>query len=285
MSFNETFFGILLHPWLKRHPAFQYLDERSSYAPPESFMPGFKTHGQRTDMVEKGAASSTLVSQKTTQEDCAHTSPLNSPQEGPPTAADMDSDPYLVDWSGPDDRDNPYSWPTWRKGLFLFQIMLLTTSVYMGSSIVSPAVPTMAEYWHVGFPTASLSISLFVLGYGIGPMLGICSASEIPIIGRTIPYMLSLTVFVILQVPTAIVDSVGGFMVLRFLGGFFGSPPLATGGASVQDVWKPATASLAMGMWGISAAAGPVSARPEAFFFSCCSRSNNLAHTHRSWVL
>lgn len=52
--------------------------------------------------------------------------------------------------------------------------------------------------------------------------------------------------------------NVAGYMILRFLAGLFGSPPLATGGASVQDVWTPMTAPLALGMWGISASAGPV---------------------------
>ena len=40
----------------------------------------------------------------------------------------------------------------------------------------------------------------------------------------------------ILCVPTALVDNFGGLLVLRFLQGFFGSPALATGGASMRDV-------------------------------------------------
>ena len=82
--------------------------------------------------------------------------------------------------------------------------------------------------------------------------------SEIPAIGRAIPYVISLLIFVILQIPTALVKNIAGFMILRFLAGLFGSPPLATGGASVQDIWTPMTAPLAMGLWGISASAGPV---------------------------
>lgn len=259
MSFNETFVGMALHPQLKRWPYFQYPDERVDFVPPQELMPGYKTLVHKKRNRENGPPlheSDRHQGGESPEHDDQHD---DQSVEAPPSTADMYNDPYLVDWNGPDDSDNPYNWPSWKKGLFLFQIMLLTTSVYMGSSIVSPAVPTMTEYWHIAFPTASLSISLFVLGYGLGPMLWICSASEVVYIGRIIPYMLSLFLFVILQIPTALVHSVGAFMILRFLAGLFGSPPLATGGASVQDVWSPATAPLAMGMWGISAAAGPVS--------------------------
>lgn len=39
--------------------------------------------------------------------------------------------------------------------------------------------------------------------------------------------------FTILALPTALVDNLGGLLVLRFLLGFFGSPCLASGGASM----------------------------------------------------
>ena len=43
-------------------------------------------------------------------------------------------------------------------------------------------------------------------------------------------------IFVVLQVPTALATNVKGLMVLRFLAGFFASPALATGGASIGDM-------------------------------------------------
>jgi DHA1 family multidrug resistance protein-like MFS transporter len=89
-------------------------------------------------------------------------------------------------------------------------------------------------------------------------MIGLCSASEIPAIGRCKPYIITLFLFVILQIPTALVDNIAGFMILRFLAGLVGSPPLATGGASVGDVFAPEYAPMALGLWGLSASAGPV---------------------------
>jgi len=60
--------------------------------------------------------------------------------------------------------------------------------------------------------------------------------SEIPLFGRNIPYIVSFALFVILSVPLALVHNYAGLLVLRFLVGFMGSPCLATGGATMQDM-------------------------------------------------
>ena len=93
-----------------------------------------------------------------------------------------------------------------------------------------------------------------------------------PKIGRTIPYIIPLALFAILQIPTALVTNFAGFCVLRFLAGFVSSPPLATGGewplcfqqpsltapgASLFDIFAPEKFAYPMGLYDISAAAGP----------------------------
>jgi DHA1 family multidrug resistance protein-like MFS transporter len=55
----------------------------------------------------------------------------------------------------------------------------------------------------------------------------------VPVFGRNIPYITTFALFTILALPTALVDNLGGLLVLRFLLGFFGSPCLANGGASM----------------------------------------------------
>ena len=111
----------------------------------------------------------------------------------------------------------------------------MTSSVYMGSSIWSPAVMDGEMYFGVGEVTATLGLSLFVLGYGVGPLF-LAPITEIPAVGRTLPYIVTLAIFCILQIPTALAKNFAGFCVLRFLAGFVGSPPLATGGESACRV-------------------------------------------------
>ena len=81
---------------------------------------------------------------------------------------------------------------------------------------------------------------------------------EIPQIGRNPVYIGTLVVFVALQAPTALAVNFGMLLAFRFLTGFIGSPVLATGGASIGDMYKPSTRAYGIGIWGISAVCGPV---------------------------
>jgi MFS transporter, DHA1 family, multidrug resistance protein len=102
----------------------------------------------------------------------------------------------------------------------------------------------------------SLGLSMYVLAYGLGPMLW-SPLSEIPRIGRNPPYILTFAVFVILCIPAALVNNFPGLIVVRFLLGFFGSPCLATGGATLQDMWNIAWMPYVMCLWAFAATCGP----------------------------
>ncbi|KAL8940993.1 MAG: hypothetical protein Q9216_002512 [Gyalolechia sp. 2 TL-2023] len=82
--------------------------------------------------------------------------------------------------------------------------------------------------------------------------------SEIPMIGRNPVYIGTLMVFVIFQVPTALSTNFAMLLCFRFLTGFIGSPVLATGGASIADIFAPNKRAYGIGIWGIAAICGPV---------------------------
>ena len=103
---------------------------------------------------------------------------------------------------------------------------------------------------------ASLGLALYVLGYGIGPLL-FSPLSEIPVIGRNIIYISTFGLFVVLSIPTAVVNKLGGLLFLRFLQGFFGSPCLATGAATLQDVYSMLYVPIAVALWVSAAFSGP----------------------------
>ena len=81
--------------------------------------------------------------------------------------------------------------------------------------------------------------------------------SEIPSVGRNIPYISSFFIFVILCIPTALVENFAGLLVLRFLQGFFGSPCLATGGASIGDLYSLIKLPYGLSLWAFAATCGP----------------------------
>jgi DHA1 family multidrug resistance protein-like MFS transporter len=168
----------------------------------------------------------------------------------------LDDGTVLVDWYSTDDEGNPQNFSFWKKVAVLAQILLYTMGVYMGSAIYSPSIPGVMERFGVEVGAASLGLSMYVLAYGIGPLL-FSPLSEIPIIGRNPPYIISYAIFVILLIPTALVDNFAGLIVLRFLQGFFGSPCLATGGATLQDVYSLIKLPYVLSLWAFAATCGP----------------------------
>lgn len=97
---------------------------------------------------------------------------------------------------------------------------------------------------------------MYVLGYGIGPLL-FSPISEIPVIGRNWPYIISFGLFTILAVPTALVNSYASLLVLRFITGFMSSPALATGGASMGDLYSILKLPYAITAWTAAAFCAP----------------------------
>ncbi|GMM49458.1 hypothetical protein DASB73_004160 [Starmerella bacillaris] len=163
----------------------------------------------------------------------------------------------IVDWDGPDDPENPHNWKLWRKLVVTILISLTTTSLYMGAAIYTPAIPEIIEDMHVSEVKAALGLTLFVWGYGIGS-LWFSPMSEIPFFrGRNPTYFACQFIFAILQIPTALSNHIGGFAVLRFLGGIFASPPLSTAGATLGDIWVIPAYAIALIFWAFGAIAGP----------------------------
>ncbi|OCT44444.1 Caffeine resistance protein 5 [Cladophialophora carrionii] len=166
-------------------------------------------------------------------------------------------DADIVDWYGPDDPENPMNWGTVKKVWVTFEICLLTFSVYIGSAIYSAGILDVSEVFGVSRVASTLGLTLFVLGYGVGPMF-LSPLSELPQTGRAPIYIATLALFVVLQVPTALATNFGMLLAFRFITGFVGSPPLATGGATIGDIYSPRKRTYGMAVWGVGAVCGPV---------------------------
>jgi DHA1 family multidrug resistance protein-like MFS transporter len=162
----------------------------------------------------------------------------------------------LVDWYTTDDIDNPQNWSMKKKWVVMVQMALYTMAVYGSSSMYVAGQEGIMEHFSVSAEVASLGLALFVVGYGVGPMLW-APLSEIPIIGRNWIYVPTYILFVILSIPTALVDNFAGLMVLRFLTGFFGSPVLANGGATIGDMFDFVKLPIYLASWTVAAFNGP----------------------------
>lgn len=95
------------------------------------------------------------------------------------------------------------------------------------------------------------------LGYGMGPML-LAPLQEMPIFGRNTVYIGTLFIFVVFQIPIITATNIQTVLAFRFLTGFFGSPALATGAASMGDIYPPHQLAYVVAVWAIGAVAGPI---------------------------
>ncbi|KAF2474194.1 MFS general substrate transporter [Lindgomyces ingoldianus] len=215
------------------------------------------SHTARTQLSRVGTR--TALQKSITRADLEQQFTLATIEKGPTRPIEPEKLPdgtILVDWYTSDDPENPQNWSFGKKLFVMALIDLYTLSVYMGSAIYAPSEEGVMERFNVSVQAASLGLSMYVLAYGIGPLLW-SPLSEIPVIGRNPPYMVSYAIFVILLVPTALVDNFAGLVVLRFLQGFFGSPCLATGGATLQDMYSIIKLPYVLSIWAFAATCGP----------------------------
>lgn len=77
-------------------------------------------------------------------------------------------------------------------------------------------------------------------------------------IGRSPTYVLTLFVFVFFQFGVIYAENFGMLLAFRFLTGFIGSPALATGAASMGDIWTPKIRDYMIAVWGTFAISAPV---------------------------
>jgi MFS family permease len=124
-------------------------------------------------------------------------------------------------------------------GEFQFPLSLLYCRT--SNSSWNIALAMSANTWTI-LPLAELdndNADFDIFGIGLGPMVW-APMSEIPQIGRNPIYIGTLVVFVFFQFAVICAKNFGMLLAFRFLTGLFGSPVLATGGASLSDMYRPA---------------------------------------------
>ncbi|KEF62540.1 uncharacterized protein A1O9_00513 [Exophiala aquamarina CBS 119918] len=165
------------------------------------------------------------------------------------------TDAVIVAWYE-DDPENPRNWSSLKKKWTMLIIVLYTFVVYSGASIIAPTAEVVMARYSVSQDVASLGLSMYIAGYGIGPMF-FSPVSEIPFVGRNPPYLFSFVLFFLVSIILAVVDNFPAIVVLRFLQGLFGSPALASGAASIEDICDMYDAPYGYIWWVAAMYSGP----------------------------
>ncbi|GAA5830956.1 hypothetical protein JCM5353_004453 [Sporobolomyces roseus] len=164
---------------------------------------------------------------------------------------------YLVRWDGPDDPENPQNFSRGKKLFISGQVCLMTFSVYLGASLITASETGLQEEFGISQTVSILALSLYILGYGIGPMLW-SPLQEIPHIGRVPVFVGCLFFFVVVQIPIVFAPNFATVAIFRFITGFLGAPPLSGGGAALCDLYDSLHIPYALGVWAMAAVCGPI---------------------------
>ncbi|KAJ7595726.1 major facilitator superfamily domain-containing protein [Mycena floridula] len=154
-----------------------------------------------------------------------------------------------------DDSDNPESLATWRKWLIVVVICSASLCVTCASSLASFTEAGLAADFHVSHEVTILSISIFVEGLGMGPLL-VGPLSEV--YGRNIVYRLSYLFLFIFSFPVAFAPNMAVFLVFRFITGFCGSAFLSVAGGSVSDLFAKGKVASPMAFYTVTPFLGPI---------------------------
>lgn len=150
--------------------------------------------------------------------------------------------------------DDPFKWPKRKKWAITVLTALCTLTSTFCSSIWSSTILVTAEEFNTSETVMLLGVSLFVLGYALGPLFW-GPVSEL--VGRKIPIFSGFLVFALLQIPIALGHNLTGVLVCRLLAGCFGAAPIALVSASYADYWDPANRGTATALYSVAAYAGP----------------------------
>ncbi|PQE12998.1 MFS multidrug transporter protein [Rutstroemia sp. NJR-2017a BBW] len=183
--------------------------------------------------------------------DQTHVTPevLNHPYRGSGT----EDDPYVVEYI-PNDRRNPMGWSMFKKWTITLLVAVATLAVSFVSSAYTGGVDQIMMEFNVGTEVVTLGVSLFVLGFAIGPLLW-APLSEL--YGRQVLFLgtyLALTAF---NAGAAGSQNIQTLLILRFFAGAFGSSPLTNAGGVIADMFAASHRGVAMAIFASAPFMGP----------------------------
>ncbi|KAI7487631.1 MFS general substrate transporter [Hortaea werneckii] len=164
-----------------------------------------------------------------------------------------DATPIFVTFSK-HDPDNPREWPKWKKWYITCFASFLNVITCFCAGGYSSAQGSIEEVFGVSGEVATLGLSMYILGFAIGPMM-LAPLSEY--FGRSPVYIGSWFILFIFQIPLALAPNIGTVIVCRLIQGFGGSAPLTNTGGTVSDVWERNSSGNAMMIYGVSSTFGP----------------------------
>ncbi|CAG8890226.1 unnamed protein product [Penicillium nalgiovense] len=147
--------------------------------------------------------------------------------------------PYAVIWIPADPR-NPMNFPQSRMSLV--------------SSAFSGGMRQIMEDFGAAQEIVILGVSLFVLGFAIGPLIW-APLSEM--FGRRHIFTISFMFLTVFNAGAAGAKNIETLIILRFLAGSFGSSPFGNGGGTIADMFPASQRGIAISLFAAAPFLGP----------------------------
>ncbi|KAG9502268.1 hypothetical protein J7337_005094 [Fusarium musae] len=206
-------------------------------------------HQEESSTVQRGVANSNDFHATNIKPDAEKGTTQDG--EGSPTP-----DPNVVDWSGPDDPQNPRNWS---KAYKLTNIIVISLSVLytnLATTMFAPGAATMQrEFGFKSNTVEVLTITMASLGFAIGQLF-IPPMSEV--FGRMPIYRTSSIFYMGFTAGCARSTSVAEFLVFRLLTGLAAASYMSTGGGTVADLLPKEERGVAMAIFTAGPLFGPV---------------------------
>ncbi|KAJ3496269.1 hypothetical protein NLG97_g2783 [Lecanicillium saksenae] len=174
---------------------------------------------------------------------------IDHPYPGKGTA----ESPFVVDFL-PEDSYNPFNFSSGRKWMIIGIQATATLAVSFASSAYSGGIREIFIDFGVSQEVAILGVSLFVLGFALGPLLW-APLSEV--FGRQKLFFISYLALTAFNAGAAGANSIGALIVLRFFAGAFGSSPLTNAGGVIADIFSASERGKAGAIFSMAPFLGP----------------------------
>ncbi|KAL2832753.1 major facilitator superfamily domain-containing protein [Aspergillus pseudoustus] len=153
-----------------------------------------------------------------------------------------------------DDPENPKNWPKWKKWYVTMVVAFTCFVVAFASSVITADIEGPMEDLGVGREVSLVVVTVFVVGFGVGPM-AFAPLSEM--YGRRPVYAITLLLAVIFVIPCAVAQNIGTLIVCRTIDGIAFSAPMTLVGGTLADMWKNEERGVPMAAFSASPFLGP----------------------------
>lgn len=150
--------------------------------------------------------------------------------------------------------EDPREWSLSRKWFVTMATSFLCLAVAMGSSIITGDMVGPSLTLHIQQEITMLTVTCFVMGFGFGPLI-FAPLSEL--FGRKPIYCVSIFLYFIFTLPSALAKNGATLIIGRMLAGLAASAPMCNVGGTIADVWSIEQRGAPMAIFSTTIFLGP----------------------------